>query len=261
MNLFFFGASGRQLFGAYHAPAARKALRGAALLCPPWGPEYFVAHRTLRQLAVRLADNGYHVLRFDYYGTGDSAGEREAGDLASWTADAGVALEELKDMTGESRITVFGVRLGAVVARRLARSRSGEVQTIVLWDPVSDGRRYIKELQAAQDEIDRGSLAPRAMVLRGSLPTELLGTPLPPSMAASMVGVTLEEFREPLAARVIVFFSDHQRSNDTLSRTLEQAGAQVRTVMVPGQTPWREETLMEGRIPSAAVERMVEALR
>jgi uncharacterized protein len=261
MNLFFFGTSGRQLFGAYHSPAASKKQRGAALLCPPWGPEYFVAHRTLRQLAVRLADNGYHVLRFDYYGTGDSAGEREEGDLTSWTADAEMALDELKDMAGESRIVAFGVRLGAVVASRLARARPNDVQTIVLWDPVSDGKDYIKELEAAQGEIDRWSLVPPTPRHRGSFPAELLGTPLPPAMAASMVAVTLDEYREPLSSRVILFFSDNQRGNAPLATALQETGAKVRTEMVPGQTPWREETLMEGRIPSAAVERMVEALR
>jgi pimeloyl-ACP methyl ester carboxylesterase len=260
MNLFFFGTSERQLFGAYHTPAANVPVRGSALLCPPWGPEYFVAHRTLRQLAVRLADSGYHVLRFDYFGTGDSAGEREEGDLASWVDDARTALEELQDVGGDPRITVFGMRLGAVVARRLAKLQPAAVRDIVLWDPVADGKAYLAELHTAQAEIDRWSLTPHPA--QDNAPTvELLGTPLPPAMADSIRNVTLDEFRELVPARVLVFFSDNKPGNEALCGALREAGTKLHTEVIPGQTPWREETLMQGRIPNLAVERMVEVLR
>ena len=45
MTFFFFGSAERQLFGAYHASHASVAERGAAVLCPPWGPEYIASHR------------------------------------------------------------------------------------------------------------------------------------------------------------------------------------------------------------------------
>jgi len=259
MNLFFFGTTERQLFGAYHAPAAAAPARGAALLCPPWGPEYFAAHRTLRQLASRLATSGFHVLRFDYYGTGDSAGERDEGDLASWVEDAGVALQELQDVSGDSRISVFGMRLGAVAASRLARSRAAQVGTVVLWDPVVDGKAYLRELHSAQKEIDRWSLTPRSAV--SYPPAELLGTPLTPAMTASIERVTLDNFRELGTPRVRVFLSDEQPGNQALCGMLRASGTQLRTETVAGQTPWREETLMQGLVPNLAVEWLVEAVR
>lgn len=260
MNLFFFGTSDRQLFGAHHPPPPGTPVRGAALLCPPWGPEYFVAHRTLRQLAIHLAGIGYHVLRFDYFGTGDSAGDRHAGDVGSWVGDAATALEELQDISGESRITVFGVRLGAVVAARLARKHPAEVRTIVLWDPVSDGKAYLDELHNAQAEIDRWSLSRRPP--KGSVPDEeVLGTPLPPAMAGSISEVTQQEFQQLRTTRVIVFFSDERAGNGELCSMLQEEGTRVHAETLPGQTPWREETLMQGRIPNVAVERMVELLR
>jgi uncharacterized protein len=258
MNLFFFGTNERQLFGAYHAPAGDAAARGAALLCSPWGPEYFAAHRTLRQLATRLAASGFHVLRFDYYGTGDSAGERDEGDLASWVEDATMALEELQDVSGDSRISVFGMRLGAVVASRLARARASQVRTVALWDPVVDGQAYLREMQSAQREIDRWSLTPRSAAT--SPPAELLGTPLTPAMATSIERVTLDEFRELGSPRMRVFFSDEKPANQALCDVLRTAGMQLKTQTVAGQTPWREETLMQGLVPNVAVEWLVEAV-
>jgi pimeloyl-ACP methyl ester carboxylesterase len=257
MTLLFFGDAGRQLFGAYHPPAGQVAVRGAAVLCAPWGPEYFVSHRTFRRLAIRLSEVGYHVLRFDYYGTGDSAGERDEGDLASWQADAALAVEELKDISQESRIALFGVRLGAVVAWRLARERE-DVRSVVMWDPVFSGSGYLKELAATQSEVDRWSLSPPR---RGSgrVSEELLGTPLSPAMRNSIQSVTPDEFRGTTAARVSIFFSDEQQGTE-LHHALRAAGTPFHTETMFGQTPWREDTLLHGQVPSAVIERMVEVV-
>jgi len=67
MNVFYFGAGERRLFGVY-TPARHGGRRGA-VLCPPWGQEYLRAHRSIAQLANTLATAGVHVLRFDYSGT------------------------------------------------------------------------------------------------------------------------------------------------------------------------------------------------
>ena len=51
----------------------RGARQSAIVLCQPLGHGYLRAHRAFRNLAVSLASQGFHVLRFDYYGCGDSA--------------------------------------------------------------------------------------------------------------------------------------------------------------------------------------------
>jgi alpha-beta hydrolase superfamily lysophospholipase len=75
---FYFSASarstGRTLFGWYDAPT-RGSARGGILLCNPVGDDSVRAHRPLRHLAQRLANEGFAVLRFDYDGTGDSTGD------------------------------------------------------------------------------------------------------------------------------------------------------------------------------------------
>ena len=152
MTFFFFGSGDRQLFGAYHAAQANGVDRGAAVLCAPWGPEYIASHRILRRLAVMLSEFGYHVLRFDYFGTGDSAGSREDGDLDSWYLDAQSAVDEVRDMSGATSVTVFGIRLGAHIAWRLAQERE-DVDAVVMWDPVTDGAAYVEELISRADRV------------------------------------------------------------------------------------------------------------
>ena len=207
MNLFFFGSSDRQLFGAYHSPPPTVRGRGAALLCPPWGPEYLVSHRIFRRLAVRLSESGYHVLRFDYHGTGDSAGEREDGDLSCWLQDAQTALVELRDMSGFSTVATFGIRLGAIIAWRLAATRS-DVHTTVLWDPVVDGPGYIRELHAAQNETDRWLLTPIQRKRSPEGTEDLLGFPLTVEMRRSIECIQGNVFEAPTKAHVQLFYSD-----------------------------------------------------
>ena len=69
----WFGPETRPLFGWVSRPAGGLA-RGGAILCPPMGEEGRAAHRTFRRLAEELAAAGIVALRFDYDGTGDSAG-------------------------------------------------------------------------------------------------------------------------------------------------------------------------------------------
>jgi uncharacterized protein len=261
VNLSFFGESGRQLFGAYHAPPPTVAGRGAALLCPPWGQEYLVSHRIYRRLAVRLSESGYHVLRFDYFGTGDSAGTREDGDLTTWYDDAVIALDELRDMSGFQSVATFGIRLGAVVAWQLATSRS-DVHTTVLWDPVVHGRDYVRELMAAQMESDRWSLTPVRRELTVERAQDLLGFPLTPVMRRTIEAIGPDHFTRPTKGHVKLFYSDALPGQDELHSALRSAGTPYHAETIRGQTPWREdEAIGAGGLPVLVLERMVEILR
>lgn len=261
MNLLHFGTSGRQLFGAYHAPPATVTGRGAALLCPPWGQEYLVSYRVFRQLAVRLSESGYHVLRFDYFGTGDSAGEREDGDLASWQLDAAMAADELRDMSGFPSLATFGLRLGAAVAWRLAAARR-DVHTTVLWDPILSGAAYLRELRAAQMETDKWSLAPnrRAPSPVGAL--DLLGFPLTTSMRQSIEAVRTDSYAAPMTAQVKLFYSADVPEQAAVHGALQASGTSFRAETVRGQAAWRDdEAVGAGGVPVQLLERMVDILR
>ena len=152
----FFGESGRQLFGIYHPASAAPvpavvapARRLGAVLCYPAPQEYRQAHWAYRRIAAQLAASGAHVLRFDYGGTGDSAGASEDGCLARWVEDVGAAVRELQDVTGVRRTALVGLRLGAAVAAR-ACAAGLAVSDLVLWDPVVRGGEYLAGLDAEQ---------------------------------------------------------------------------------------------------------------
>jgi alpha/beta superfamily hydrolase len=146
MNPFFFGHSAHPLYGVYHPPqVAKRGSVHAVLLCYPFGQEYMRAHRAYRQLASQLAKKGYHVMRFDYRGTGDSYGDLNDVVFSDWLDDVEVAAEELKDMTSASEMSIVGLRLGALVAATAAQ-KIPDLSGLILWDPIISGSAYQQEL-------------------------------------------------------------------------------------------------------------------
>lgn len=141
------GGPSRQLFGLYDAPLANFATEVAVLLCNPFGHEAISSHRLYRVLGERLVRGGCSVLRFDYYGTGDSMGGDGDGTLAGWADDALTAHGELRRRSGARRVIWFGMRLGAQVALQAARRGAIDLQRLVLWDPVLDGPAYLQFLR------------------------------------------------------------------------------------------------------------------
>ncbi len=138
----FFGGADEPVFGVLHLPACA-TVRGAVAICPPLGVEALSAHKGLRRLACRLAAGGIAALRFDYRGTGDSAGSAAgSGCVEAWTADICAALSLLRSLRAE-RVGVVGLRMGALLAARAA-ARAG-VDAAALWDPCSSGRSFVRE--------------------------------------------------------------------------------------------------------------------
>ena len=158
MNPFYLGTSKRRLFGI-HTPAARAGRSRVAVLCQPLGDEYVYAHRSMRQLAISLSLCGFETLRFDYFGTGDSAGEEDDVDDAGLHADVITAIETLQDLAATDKVTLIGLRAGANVAAGVA-SHCTAVEALVLWDPLQP--------------LDADALPARSLILvtQGLLPHE-----------------------------------------------------------------------------------------
>jgi hypothetical protein len=151
MTPFHFGPADRRLFGIFHAAGETAKSDRAVLLCNPFGQEAIRAHRMLRVLAERVVRTGVPVLRFDYFGTGDSPGDDEDADLSVWASDIRTARRELVHRSGRGRIVTVGVRLGGTLAV-LAADGPAETHRLVLWDPVLDGQPYLAHLRTKHVE-------------------------------------------------------------------------------------------------------------
>jgi uncharacterized protein len=147
----YFGPDHKRLFGALHHSQTNDATT-AVVLCYPMGQEYMRIHRTYVELARNLAESGLEVLRFDYYGCGDSAGETTDGTLQQWADDILQAIRELRMETGLRGVHLVGSRIGANLALRVAQM-SPDVAGVVLWEPVLNGVEYLATLEKAHDNL------------------------------------------------------------------------------------------------------------
>ncbi len=148
---FYFGPRHEELFGVYH-PAKDPLSRKAVLLCGPVFAEYSRTYAALRKAAERWVGRGLHALRFDYFGTGDSAGTWQEGGPTRWLKDIKSAAAELKEISGADRIMLAGVRFGGTLASNAVSDTSG-CDELALWDPVLDGAQYLQQLQKTHREL------------------------------------------------------------------------------------------------------------
>jgi alpha/beta superfamily hydrolase len=147
-----FVGSERRLFASYHVSQVDTRQNRGVLLCNPFGQEALRAHRLYRSLAERLARSGIDVMRFDYYGTGDSLGNDEEGELLGWSEDIHTAHDELIRRSSVREVCWVGIRLGATLALRSAATVS-ELTQLILIDPIIDGPAYSYRLR--QDHVER----------------------------------------------------------------------------------------------------------
>lgn len=242
MTLFYFGSRKRRLLGVYH-PAQRDGHGGrAVLLCYPWGNEYIYAHRSMTRLSNLLAQAGHHVLRFDYFGTGDSAGEAYEADLAGWRGDIEVALGELQELSGAARATIVGLRLGAALGAIVADANHRAIEAVALWDPVVDGAEYMRAI-CHLDETTRisgvGRSRPRLPELGGG--REVLGMPLTDRMTAELEGLDVSGVIARLPQRLLVVATRRPESYSGLESALAQRGDEARLELIEDHAAWHED--------------------
>ena len=144
MEPFFFRKTAKPLLGIYHPPQISTVRNVGVILCYPMGQEYIRSYRSLQKLAGLLSSVGIHVLRFDYYGCGDSDGDGTQSSIQQWIDDILTAVNELKEGCGLEKVCLVGLRLGAALAI-IAGTRRADIDSIILWDPVIDGKRYLEE--------------------------------------------------------------------------------------------------------------------
>lgn len=199
MRPLFFGEKNRQLFGFHHVPEG-KAKPTAVLCCHPAPQEYMRTYRAVRNLADGLARSGMHVMRFDWSGTGDSAGRVRDARLETWQQDLAIAAEELMDLSGARRLAMVGLRLGAsIAALACARPKPLVADTLVLWDPVVRGAAWLESAQKAhQWHLDqhRVELSPD--------PGSLLGYPLSMALRHDIDALDLRTLPVPSKGRKIL---------------------------------------------------------
>lgn len=175
-----------RIFTMLHAPRSPIRRESAVLLFYPGLSEHMRGHWALRQLAQQLAFEGWPVMRFDYYGTGDSEGETGVGTLASATLDGIAAAQSLLQLNGVRHLQLVGLRFGAMVAARV--SRELDVLNCILWDPFASGREYLEQSAKLEQQMQKIDRFAGVKTRRSKLDQHMIiGTPLFPQLRQELL--------------------------------------------------------------------------
>lgn len=187
LNSLLFGDGNHRLYGVYHPPLCQAHIQKSILLCSPPGPEYARTYRLLRMLAENLSKKGNHVLRFDWYGNGDSWGDSTEGNITNWIKDVKLASEELISISGNKSISVIGLRFGATIAC-LSSLMNSSFDSLILWEPVINGKLWIDYLKKLhQSYISKSPLKGRALCTDN----EIIGNPFSTELQQEISNISL----------------------------------------------------------------------
>jgi alpha-beta hydrolase superfamily lysophospholipase len=246
----WFGPEDRPLFGWLHVPEGGEA-RGAVLLCPTIGIEAVNARYAYMNLADRLAEAGLACFRFDYDGTGDSAGRQNDPDrVRAWLNSIQLAMELLRGL-GTDRVGVVGMRMGATLLAETFGSGPAVVDDLVLWDPCASGRSFLRE-QSALWAFALGKEA------AGDGSVETPGLVYDKDTVADMSPLAIANGDGPLAGRVLVLTragrNGDRRANERLALPHTERAAIV------GQEELVDVLPDAAKIPEATISTIVEWL-
>lgn len=194
--IFLAGAAG-PLFCLHFVPAPGKTPRGALLYLPPFAEEANRSRRMAVLQARRLAAQGWAVLLLDPFGTGDSAGSFHEARWELWLEDAERAATWLATTWPEISVTLWGLRLGALLAANLAARDSDRFSRLLFWQPLLRGDQFITQFlrlrvaaAMAAGEKESGQEL-RARLEAGEI-LEVAGYELPPDLVTVVSGLRLE---------------------------------------------------------------------
>lgn len=201
------------------------------------------------------------MLRFDYFGTGDSGGDGSDASLRGWESDIDTAIDELKDIAGVGRVALVGLRLGATLAARVAERRNREVSALVLWDPIVSGQAYVEELLEAARMREHAAERPIQRELQSGGGYELLGFSLPDAMLRELAQLRLAPSDVGWVCKTHCVVSQGPEAEAQLRSLAEHPKAAATFAAIPGRPPWIEaDQIMTGEVPVALLHHVAKVL-
>ena len=222
----FFGRPERRLYGMHHRA---RPVRDHMLMCAPLLHEGMRCHRALWALAEALAAAGVSTLRFDWYGSGDSAGGSDELTLKGMLEDLVAARTEMSaDDASSSGYRLFALRGAALPLLAYVRSQ-GVPARIVLWDPVLVGDDLVAEWRqqhawqlTAAGRFPRGGAAPE--------PDELLGFDVDVELLGRLARLDALRMELPAGSEVLLATWDFLPSHRQFVESQQQMGVRVDVV-------------------------------
>jgi len=247
-RIFHFGTGARRLFGMRHGAPSPRNGRKPVLVPSPLLQEGVVCQRALWMLCEGIAARGGQAMRFDWYGSGESAGEALDVEWNGMQDDLTQAIRRLDGAGAGVRILAFRSACLPVLAAAAAQAHPVD---LVLWDPVLRGDRMLDQwrqqhgvqLTAAGRYLREGRAVARA--------DELLGFDVSPALLDTLGGLDFRTLALPAGSRVQVLeWAGDAPDVDALVESLQGSGVAVERVALAAddQPTWDDPARFEAQV-------------
>jgi len=252
----YFGPAERTLFGWLH-PAADNARNIGIVLCSPSGYEAICTHRSYRRFAEAAAARGFPALRFDYDGTGDSAGRGlDADRVGHWLSSITTAIDTLKAQTGVERVCVFGIRVGASLAAKAVQGRT-DIHSMIAFAPLVKVNSYLREIRALAMSGDQEPPPPELKI--DPELQEAAGFATTPETRKALAAIDLMTFDAAPAAHVLVLERDDLTPGDAWPKRLTTLGAAVEQRQLVGYVDMMRDA-HASKVPAQSIDNALDWL-
>ncbi|SOD40063.1 hydrolase 2, exosortase A system-associated [Nitrosovibrio sp. Nv4] len=191
---FFLKAEPGQRFCLFHKPYLDQECRGVIIYVHPFCDEMNKSRRMAAMQARAFAAIGFSVLQIDLFGCGDSSGQFCDARWDIWKQDLACARNWLENHV-TAPVSLWGLRLGALLALDFARDQADPIDRLILWQPVINGESFLNQflrlqianemLAGASAEKKAGTNMMRQRLAKGEV-LEIAGYELAPDLAAAI---------------------------------------------------------------------------
>lgn len=217
----FIDSSGEAVFVLLRMPT-QPVPRGCVLFVPSFAEEMNKCRRMVTLASLQFVEAGFATACFDFRGTGDSGGELASAGFDAWMNDID-AVARYCGSLGAPVTVMTGIRLGATLAALAALRCPMDLDRLILWQPVLDGRRFADQflrLRAAVSMMGDGgrvSITQLRKSIEGGEVIEIAGYPTAAGLLRDLDGTVLIDLLKQLVAPVHWF--EVTRSDETPTGT------------------------------------------
>jgi len=221
LKAFHIKSNNEQLYTVLHSPKnIENSRKHTVVICSPITHEHDTCYWAMRQLAFRLSRLGFHVVRFDYFASGNSAGLSQQITLNSCVQNIVNISQYIIDQTNSEKLTYIGLRLGAVLATMSSIKRVPD--QMILWDPLIIGKKYINEL--AQLHKTFLNKMKRTKLHSHNLGTEYVGYPYSEIIIDEINSIQLSDMEIPVDTALSVLTSPENTEQKAYIKKLSEKG-------------------------------------
>ncbi len=252
---FFLKTESGECFCLYYAPHPDRPYFGAFIYIHPFADEMNKSRRMAALQTRALATMGYGVLQIDLLGCGDSSGEFRDAHWNIWKQNISSAKQWLESHTSVP-ISLWGLRLGAILALDFAKNSEDTIDKIILWKPIINGKSFLTQflrlqlankILVANDKTTHSVQTIRDSLAAGTT-VEIAGYELTPNLATAIDNIKMADMS--VMNSTIHWFEIVAEVNSSITPSVEkvikaweQKGNPVQVHLVPGIQFWTTQEI------------------